>query len=128
MTGKAVETTLSQESATFGTVTEEVGRVRASKHIDLDRVESRETRGVEHADFERLAPEDGDTGEVIELPDGSISIPVFEEQLIVTKQLVVRERVIVRKHTVYEEHQISADLRSERLELTTEGNVRIADA
>ena len=33
---------------------------------------------------------DADSGEVETLPDGSISIPVFEEQLVITKRLVVR--------------------------------------
>jgi len=30
-----------------------------------------------------------------------MSIPVFQEQLVVEQRLVVRERIIVRKHTVY---------------------------
>ena len=61
------------------------------------------------------------------LPDGSISIPVFEEQLVVTKRLVVRERVIVRKHTVYEEQVVTADLRRERLEVEAVGDAVVED-
>jgi len=66
---------------------------------------------VEHADLEREAPEEGDSGEVEVLPDGSISIPVFEEELVVEKRLVVRERVIVRKQMVSEDRVVEADLR-----------------
>ena len=48
-------------------------------------------RDVEHVDTnERIAAEEGDSGEVELLDDGSVSIPVFEEVLIVTKRLVVR--------------------------------------
>jgi stress response protein YsnF len=62
------------------------------------------------------------------LPDGSVSIPVFEEQIVVTKRLVVRERVIVRKHTVYEDHVVTADLRRERLEVVADAGVVVHDA
>jgi sporulation protein YlmC with PRC-barrel domain len=55
------------------------------------------------------------------LSDGSVSIPLFEERLVVRKELVVRERVVIRKRTVTEEHRIEADLRSERIEV--EGDV-----
>jgi len=80
---------------------------------------------VEHAEFEREAPLEGDSGEVEVLPDGSVSIPVFEEELVIEKRLVVRERVIVRKHTVTEEHLVEADLRRERVEV--EADSEIAD-
>jgi stress response protein YsnF len=57
---------------------------------------------VEHAEVERQAPADpsADSGEVEVLPDGSLSIPVFEEELVVQKRLVVRERIIVRQGEV----------------------------
>lgn len=123
--------TLHEERLQVDTVTEETGRVRAVKHVDTDTRETVVPRGVEHADLERVsvAAEDSgqDSGEVETLPDGSLSIPVFEEQLVVEKRLVVRERVIVRKHTVYEEHVVSAELKRERLVFETEGDVRLVD-
>ena len=51
------------------------------------------------------------------MADGTVSIPVFEEVLVIEKRLVVRERVLIRKHTVTEEHLVEADLRRERLEV-----------
>ena len=119
------EFTLSEERMQVGTRTEEIGRARAVKHVDTEHFTTRVERGTEHADTERLAVTDasGDSGQVETLEDGSLSIPVFEEQIVVTKQLVVRERVIVRKHTVYEEHVVSADLRRERLEVEGDGDV-----
>ena len=97
--------------------------MRAVKRVDTERVEHRVPRGVEHADIEQGPVLEGDSGEVITLEDGSLSIPVFEEQIVVTKRLVVRERVVVRKHTVYEEHQVTADLRREELAIETDGDV-----
>ena len=85
------------------------------------------SRAQQHADLDRLdVPDAGaDSGEVETLPDGSLSIPVFEEQIVVTKRLVVRERVIVRKHTVYEEHVVSAELKRERLDIEVDGDVEL---
>lgn len=54
------------------------------------------------------------------LPDGSVSIPVLEEELVVSKRMVVRERIIIRKRTVSEEQPIEAELRRERLEIDSD--------
>jgi uncharacterized protein (TIGR02271 family) len=76
---------------------------------------------VEYGDFERAEPNDSDSGEIETLEDGSISIPLFEERLVVKKELFVRERVILRKRTVTEPQRIEAELRKERIEV--EGDV-----
>lgn len=122
-----VETTLAEERLVVGTQTEQIGRVRAVKHIDTERVEQTVPRGVEHADVDRRGVSEGDSGQVETLEDGSLSIPVFEEQIVVEKRLVVRERVIVRKTTVYEDQVVTADLRRERVEIETDGDVRVTE-
>jgi uncharacterized protein (TIGR02271 family) len=76
---------------------------------------------VEYGDFERAPATDRDSGEIETLEDGSVSIPLFEERLVVSKELFVRERVILRKRTVTEEHRVEAELRKERIEV--EGDV-----
>ena len=118
---------LSQEELRVSTEQVETGRVRARKEVDTERVSRLVARGVEHADVDRAPALEGDSGQVETLPDGSLSIPVFEEQLVVEKRMVVRERIIVRKHTVYEEHTVEAELRRERLEVETEGDVELED-
>ena len=120
------EMTLSEERLRVGTVTEETGRLRAVKRVDTELVERQVPRGVEHADVQREEGLQGDSGEIETLEDGSLSIPVFEEQIVVEKRLVVRERIIIRKHTVYEDQVISAEVRRERLELETEGDVQLS--
>ena len=119
--------TRSEEQLRVSMTEHETGRVRAVKHVDTDTVERQVPRGVEHADVERAQVVEGDSGQVETLPDGSLSIPVFEEQIVVEKRLVVRERVIIRKHTVYEDQVVTADLKRERIEFETDGNVRLVD-
>ncbi len=114
-----------EEELITGTAAREAGRVGVRKLVEHERVETVVPRGVEHAEFERQAPAEGDSGEVEVLPDGSVSIPVFEEELVIEKRLVVRERIIVRKHTVTEERRVEADLRRERVEV--EADPQVAD-
>ena len=127
-TGAPDELLLSEERLAAGTRTEELGAVRARKSVEQRTVRDTVERGVEHADLDRLEVVDAeaDSGEVETLPDGSLSIPVFEEQVVITKRLVVRERVVVRKHTVYEQHEVTADLRREHLEIDVEGDVAVS--
>ena len=127
--GAPSEVVRSEEQLRVGSTTEQAGAVRARKHVDVENVSTRVERGTEHAEMDRTPVDDEttDSGEVETLPDGSISIPVFEEQIVISKRLVVRERVILRKHTVYEEQVVSADLRRERLEVEAVGDAVVTD-
>jgi len=105
----------------------EAGRVLVRKHVESRLVEEVVPRRVEHGELgERLPAEEGDSGEIEMLEDGSVSVPIFEEELVVTKRLVVRERMIVRKTTVVDEHRLQTELRRERVEVETEGDVDLA--
>jgi hypothetical protein len=57
-------------------------------------------RTLEQGEIERISVDGEDSGEVEILPDGSVSIPLLEEQVVMTKRVLVRERIIVRKKTV----------------------------
>jgi uncharacterized protein (TIGR02271 family) len=116
-----------EEELELGTDTRELGRVRARKAVHAETVQRVADRRIEHAMLERARAEEDDSGEVITLPDGSVSIPVFEEQLVISKRLVVRERVILRKHTTTEQRRIEATLRRERVEVTGEGGAVVED-
>jgi len=119
------EVILREEELTVGTQVQEAGRLGVRKVVDVERAETVVPVDTEHADFDRQEPVEGDSGEVEFLPDGSISIPVFQEELVIEKRLVVRERIVVRKHTVTEDRLVEADLRRERVEL--EADEEIAD-
>lgn len=121
-TDATAEVVVSEERLTTGTVTETAGSVRARKHVETQPYSEQVQRGTEHAEVETHPVLEEDSGQVLTLEDGSVSIPVFEEQVVVTKRLVVRERVVLRKHTVYEQHTVTADLRREHLEVTSDGD------
>ena len=105
----------------------EAGAVRARKTVETNPVEEVVSRDVEEADMERVPAGEADSGEIETLPDGSISIPVLEEELVVTKRVVVRERIVIRKRTVTHEERIRAELRKEHVDLETEGDVEVVE-
>jgi uncharacterized protein (TIGR02271 family) len=113
----------SEEELEVGHRVSEAGAAKVRKQVDHYEVEQTVPRDVEHADAERTGPLDDEDGEVRTLPDGSLSIPVFEEQLVIEKRLVVRERIVVRKHTVTEQQRVTADLRRERVEIEVDDDI-----
>lgn len=114
-----------EEELAVGARTTEVGSLRVRKQVETYPIEKKIERSSERVTGteERVPAAHGDSGEVETLPDGSISIPVFEEELVVTKRVVVRERVILRKATVVDEHVIEIDLRKERVEIDADPGV-----
>jgi len=114
-----------EEELAVGTRTTEAGSLHVRKQIETYPIEKRIERSSERVTGaeERVPTRDGDSGEVETLADGSISIPVFEEELVVTKRVVVRERVILRKSTVVDEHLIETELRKERVEIDADPGV-----
>ncbi|MBA2359372.1 MAG: YsnF/AvaK domain-containing protein [Actinobacteria bacterium] len=124
----AAELDRHEEELRIGKEEHELGTIRARKRVDTEKVEEIVPRQTEYADIERETPAGEDSGEIETLPDGSVSVPVFEEQLVVTKRLVVRERVIVRKHTVTEDERVEAELRKERVEIDAKGDVELDDS
>ena len=108
-----------------GTETVETGRLRVSKQVEEEHVAERVGIGREDAEIERQPVDGEDSGEIETLPDGSISVPLFAEELVIEKRRVVRERVIIRKRTELEEHVVEADLRRERLSLDADDGVEV---
>ena len=80
-------------------------------------------RDVEHADIERTGPLEDDSGQVETLPDGSVSVPVFEEEIVVSKRLVVRERIVIRKATTSELQRVEEEVRKERVEVEVDEEI-----
>ncbi len=117
-----------EERLELGRTPRELGSVRARKRVVSDEVDEVAPRSVEHFDdVERTGAHENDSGEVEVLPDGSVSIPILEEELVVSKRTVVRERVIVRKRTETTHERVETELRREELEIDTEGDVGLVD-
>jgi uncharacterized protein (TIGR02271 family) len=114
------ELTVREEELELDTLVRESGTVRARKRIESDEVREIVPKAFEHAHIEREPAREGDSGEIETLPDGSISIPLLEEELVVTKRVVVRERIVIRKKTETEAREVRAELRRERLDIETE--------
>jgi uncharacterized protein (TIGR02271 family) len=115
-----VELIRHEDELAIGTEIATVGRIRAEKRVEVEHVAQDVPRTVEHAEVERLPAEEGDNGQIETLPDGSISIPVLEEELVVTKRTVVRERIVIRKELATEYERVEAELRREGVELEEE--------
>ena len=110
-----------EEELEVGTRPVDTGEVRVRKQVETEHVEEVVPRRREHFDdVEHVAANEGDSGEVETLPDGSISIPILEEELVISKRTVVRERVIVRKRTETEHRRVDAELRKERVEIDSD--------
>ncbi len=116
--------TRSEEELVIDRVAREAGHVRVRKDVTTEHVQRTIGRGVEHAAVERTPAFDDDAGEVVTYDDGSVSIPVLEEELVVTRRVVVRERLLVRKHTEVEETTVEADLRGEEIHVQHDEAVR----
>jgi uncharacterized protein (TIGR02271 family) len=105
-----------EERLAIGTRTRQLGTVRARKRIEARRARESVERAIEHfEDVERVQPNDDDSGQIETRPDGSLSIPIFEEQLVVTKRPVIRERVLIRKVGETDRYRIAATLRREEV-------------
>lgn len=113
-----------EEEVRVGREAREAGSVHVRKRVESRDVEELVPLRVERFDeVERTAPNEDDSGEIETLPDGSISIPILEEELVVTKRTVVRERVVVRKRAETEQRRVEAELRRERVDVTGDPGV-----
>lgn len=115
---------LHDEELEVGKISAEHGVIRARKRIETEYVQELVPRTVEQAHIDRAVAGEGDSGKVETLPDGSISIPVLEEELVVTKRIVVRERIVIRKEATTEAAEVHAQLRKERLEVSETGETK----
>ena len=100
-----------------------VGFLRTRKKIETVRVSETVERSGEELDVERQAAEPADPGGVLTLPDGGLSIPIYEEELVVTKRVVLKERLVIRKRVVTASTPVEAELRRERVEIDVDDSI-----
>lgn len=110
---KGVEVVGHEEQLVAGTVEHEVGTLRIRKGLEDVEFDQSVPYAVEHAEIERVAPNDDDSGAIETLADGTVSIPVLEERLVVQKRLVVTERILVRKRVEMRDQQVTEALKRE---------------
>lgn len=98
----------------------EAGAVRVRKNVRTDREEFRVPRKREEVEIERV-PAEGEAREVpegIEIGEGEeVVVPVYEEEIVITKRVVLKEEIRLRKEVVEEEEIIEEDVRREEVEI-----------
>jgi uncharacterized protein (TIGR02271 family) len=100
-----------------------LGVLRARKRVQTLHVDEAIPRALEDVALERIPAGFDDTGKIETLPDGTISIPVYEEELVITKRIVLKERILIRKQVVTTRERVQADLRKERVEIEADRSV-----
>jgi uncharacterized protein (TIGR02271 family) len=119
------ETVHHDERPRITKVRHQPGAGEVSKDVGAEHVAEYFPRNVEDIEMERIDPNEEDSGEIETLPDGSLSIPILEEELVITKRVVVRERIIIRKQIQKEQVLVEADLRKERVSIVTDPEVEL---
>jgi uncharacterized protein (TIGR02271 family) len=126
-TGDSLSLVRHEEEASVGKEWVTDGVVTARKTVESRVVDESVPRFIEYAEAERVKPSKEDSGKIEMLPDGSVSIPVLEEQIVVTRRTVVRERIIIRKSTQTVEERVTAELRREHVIVESEGPIEVRD-
>ena len=106
----------SEEEARAGVVRREAGSTNVKKNVRTEREEVRVPKRREEIDVERTPA----GGEVTEAEIGAgeeIVIPVYEEEVVVSKRVVLKEEIRLRKRVVEEEEVVEVDLRKEEVEI-----------
>ncbi len=112
-----------RQRATRGLSQPETGRV--SKDVGAERVAEYFPRDVEDIEMEHIDPNQEDSGEIYKIKKNTLSIPILEEELVITKRVVVRERIIIRKQIQKEQVLVETDLRRERVSIVADPEVEL---
>ncbi len=112
--------TRAEERLVAGTRSEEVGRARLRKYVVTDNVTetvpvSREEIRLRREQIPDVDLEEATPGDAFS--EQEREIPLHAERPVVGKEAVPVERVRVDKETVTEEEQVSADVRTEKIEV-----------
>jgi len=102
-----------------------VGFLRARRRVEVVPVDETFGLDLEQLAHERVEPADNDSGRIEVLPDGSVSIPIYDEVLVVTRRTVLKERVIIRKEIAGRSERVQTELRREHVDVTVEGDAEL---
>jgi uncharacterized protein (TIGR02271 family) len=119
--------TLSEEQLAVGKRQHEAGSVNVGKHVETEHVREQVPVRREEVTVERRPIQDGDMSAKPRIGEDEVRIPVTEEEVVVEKRAVPKEEIVVRKHEVEGTETVEADLRRERADVESEGDVRLRD-
>ena len=105
----------SEEELRTGVRQREAGSMNVRKNVRTEREEVRVPRRREEVDVERV-PTNREVAEA-EFGDEEVVVPVFEEEVVVSKRIVLKEEIRLRKRVVEEVQTFEVDLRKEEVEI-----------
>jgi uncharacterized protein (TIGR02271 family) len=101
----------------------EAGQVRIHKTVETQHKTVEVPVRQEKVTVERVAATDRHAATGDAFHEESISVPVHTEEVEVRKRPVVKEEVRVRKDAFEQERRVAADVRKEKVDVRTEGEV-----
>jgi uncharacterized protein (TIGR02271 family) len=111
-----------EEELAAGTREVEAGQVSVRKNVRTDRESIEVPTRHEEVSVERV-PLLGEASEA-EIGEDEVSVPVTEEEVVVSKRPVVKEEVRVRKDVVSDTEVVEEDVRREEIEIEDETSSR----
>jgi uncharacterized protein (TIGR02271 family) len=99
------------------------GFLRARKRVETATVDEAMLRNTQDVVLERVQSTEEDAGGVLTLPDGGVSIPIYEERLVVRKEVVLKERLIVRKKIVTQTENVQSEIQREQVEVKVDDSI-----
>jgi uncharacterized protein (TIGR02271 family) len=119
-----VRLTRSAEELRVGKRQQHAGEVAVKKSVDTEHVTEQVTLRHEEVEIERRPVTGSATSGDVQISANEIRIPVTEEEAVVEKRPVVKEEIVISKHPVEERETVEADLRTERIDIERQGDVR----
>jgi uncharacterized protein (TIGR02271 family) len=115
---------VSEEQLAIGKRERQAGEVEIDKDVETRHVRENVPTRHEEVVVERRPATEGMSAKP-RIEEDEIHVPVTEEELVVQKRTVPKEEVVVKKREVVENETVEADLRRERVDVHSEGDVRL---
>ena len=113
-----------EEELAAGTREREAGEVRVRKNVRTDRESIEVPTRHEEVSVERI-PLSGEASEA-EIGEDEVSVPVTEEEVVVSKRPVVKEEVRIKKDVVEDTQVVEEDVRREEIDIDDQTTTRRA--
>lgn len=116
--------TRSEEELAVGKRKVEAGAVDVRKSVETEHVKKSVPVTREEVTVERR-PMSGNAGgrDGAQIGEDEVRIPLMAEEVVVDKRTVPKEELVIKKHAVRDEKTIEADLKKERVEVKSQGDV-----
>ena len=111
-----------EEELAAGTREREAGEVRVQKNVRTDRESIEVPTRHEEVSVERI-PLSGEASEA-EIGEDEVSVPVTEEEVVVSKRPVVKEEVRIKKDVVEDTQVVEEDVRREEIDIDDQTTTR----